>query len=229
MPLQQNKLTVSWAALAGALPVDRRRWSFSFLQNWSYLKYCIQHKRDKDILERIQWRASVSGQSISLPRKSQECWGIQLGEEKAQRRRSAPHHQPSLSLLIALQNSNANDALLRHSHPVNAENFCKTLIQFMDTLNIFQPFSTVSKNFYSGHKVSFIFIELLNITLLIYFKYISERCGENSASCGKVHLEGKHTTEIHRRLSIPCPLSLEEKNRTVRYLRSSVWTTIREF
>lgn len=81
----------------------------------------------------------------------------------------------------------------------------------MDRLNIFQPFSTVSKNFYSGHKVSFIFIELLNITLLIYFKYISERCGENSASCGKVYLVGKHSAEIHRRLSIPRPLSLEEK------------------
>lgn len=65
-------------------------------------------------------------------------------------------------------------------------------------------------------------MELLNIALLIYFKYISERCGENSASYGKVHLEGKHTAEIHRRLSIPRLLSPEEGDRTVRYLRSSV-------
>lgn len=61
--------------------------------------------------------------------------------------------------------------------------------------SISKSFSTASKSFYSGHKVSFIFIELLNVVLLIYFKYILERCGENSVSCGKGHLEGEYTVE----------------------------------
>lgn len=85
----------------------------------------------------------------------------------------------------------------RLSFPENTENFYELLIWFTDTLKLFQKcFSTLSKSFYSGHKVNFVFVELLRAVFLIYFEYILERWKKNSARLGKGHLEEEYTVGI---------------------------------
>lgn len=62
--------------------------------------------------------------------------------------------------------------------------------------SISKCFSTLSESFYSGHKVNFVFVELLITVFLIYFEYILERWKKNSARFGKGHLEEEYTVGV---------------------------------